>query len=265
MTKNNTPYGSDFYEQQQEISLSSAREVVPYLLSILPVQSVCDPGCGVGTWLAAFRELGVEETLGIDGDYVSRDQLRIPADCFVPADLTEDWLPESVQERRFDLAISVGVAEHLPQSSARSFVRRLTQLSDLVLFSAALPKQGGTNHVNEQWPSYWIDIFADYGFQRIDCMRAPFWRNQRIDLCYRNNMFVFADSSALECFPKLGALSVSCRGTVADIVHPERYEMIVRYSDEERLYLSLVLRKLPHLVLRAVERKLWPMARRSAE
>jgi SAM-dependent methyltransferase len=252
-----TPYDQAFYEQQQDISLSSARAVVPHVLSILDVASVCDLGCGVGTWLAAFRENGVTETLGIDGDYVSRAKLKIPAGSFQAGDLeraSETGL--KLTDRRFDLAISLEVAEHLPRSSAGGFVRQLTGLSDVVLFSAALPKQGGTHHVNEQWPSYWIGLFAENGFEPIDCLRRPFWNNNLIDLCYRNNMMLFASAAGLGRSPKLAELAAGCKGAAVDIVHPDRYLMQIQGSDEERLYLSLVLRALPRLVARAVRNRL---------
>src|ERR1039458_216669 len=39
-------------------------------------------GCGDGTWLSVFRKLAVDDILGIDGDYVTRDLLQIPQDRF---------------------------------------------------------------------------------------------------------------------------------------------------------------------------------------
>lgn len=251
-----TPYSPAFYEQQCDISLSSAREVVPYLLSLLPIGSVCDVGCGSGTWLSVFRSGDVQDVLGLDGDYVPRDRLLIPQDCFVPTDLSKaPAAPDNGIQRRFDLAMSLEVAEHLPASAAGGFVRRLTSLSDIVFFSAALPGQGGTDHVNEQWPSYWIKLFADQGFQPIDCLRSRFWPNQKIDLCYRNNMLIFATPAAIARIPRLQALSQSCIGTTPDIVHPERYDMLMYHASKDNLYLSLVLRRLPGLIGRALVKR----------
>ena len=56
-------------------------------------------------------------------------------------------------DRRFDLALSLEVAEHLPPECGSEFVQTLTDLSSVILFSAAIPFQGGTDHLNEQWPS----------------------------------------------------------------------------------------------------------------
>ncbi len=35
-----------------------------------------DVGCGIGTWLTEFKAAGISDYLGVDGDYVSREQLH---------------------------------------------------------------------------------------------------------------------------------------------------------------------------------------------
>jgi hypothetical protein len=71
--------------------------------------------------------------LGYDGPHVT--PLCIPKDRFAAVDLRQP-LPA---DRKFDLAISGEVAEHLPAT----LVGTLTSVSDVVLFSAAIPGQGG--------------------------------------------------------------------------------------------------------------------------
>lgn len=65
---------------------------------------------------------------------------------------------------RFDLAMSVEVAEHLHEASAKGFVASLTRLSDVVLFGSAFSSQGGTNHVNEQPHIYWAKLFETHDY-----------------------------------------------------------------------------------------------------
>src|SRR5580704_15541831 len=103
------PYTDAFYVQQCDSSYRSAGCVVPIVLSLLPARSVIDVGCGVGTWTSKFLESGVPSVLGIDGDYVNRDLLRIPPECFAAFDLAK---PIQI-DKRFDLAICLEVAEHL--------------------------------------------------------------------------------------------------------------------------------------------------------
>ena len=134
-----TVYDRDFFESISAGSLASARTVLPMVVDLVgPPASVVDVGCGTGAWLRAFSEAGVDDYLGIDGDYVRVDQLDIPPDRFRAMDLTR---PISL-ERRYDLVLCLEVGEHLPPSDADGLVRSLTALGDTVLFSAAIPYQG---------------------------------------------------------------------------------------------------------------------------
>ena len=118
-------YDKRFYEAQQDGSLTSARKIVPIVLSLVPARSVCDVGCGVGTWLKAFEENGVADIAGVDGDYVDRQMLKIPVERFRAHDLAT---PLSI-DRRFDLALSLEVAEHIAPSAAANFVGNLVALA----------------------------------------------------------------------------------------------------------------------------------------
>ena len=43
-------------------------------------------------------------------------------------------------------------------------VATITKHGDAVLFSAAIPGQGGQDHLNEQWPEYWQKKFEVNGY-----------------------------------------------------------------------------------------------------
>jgi SAM-dependent methyltransferase len=122
--------------------------------------SAVDIGCGTGLILARLAEKGVR-VRGVDGsrqairsspigDRVMRWNLRSPLPALGP----------------FDLVICTEVAEHLPAASARTLVSGLTSLGARVLFTAAIPGQGGRHHLNEQPHSYWEGLFAKRGFVR---------------------------------------------------------------------------------------------------
>src|SRR5262245_27668867 len=134
------PYDQNFFANIRATSQQSATVVVGHLLSGLRPTSVVDIGCARGDWLKAFMDQGILDVLGLDGNYVDRSDLSIPQDCFRAADLAKPLLID----RRFDLAICLEVAEHIPESEAKRFVRDLTRIADLTLFSAAIPGQGGT-------------------------------------------------------------------------------------------------------------------------
>ena len=169
----------------------SAEEVLPLLFTLLggedTVRSALDVGCGIGTWLAASVKLGVPEILGLDGDHVDREALVMDVDRFVACDLTQ---PQDIG-RRFDLAFCLEVGEHLPPEAADGLVDLLTTLSDRVLFSAALPGQGGQHHLNEQWPAYWAEKFREKGYRCHDTLRHRIWENDHVEWWYRQNLLLF--------------------------------------------------------------------------
>ncbi|MEJ1938736.1 methyltransferase domain-containing protein, partial [Nostoc sp. NIES-2111] len=157
----------------------AAKEIVPVLMEILNPTSVIDVGCGIGTWLSVFHSFGVEDILGIDGESIDKSSLRLHIDGskFIAHDLTKPFQCA----RKFDLVISLEVAEHLPEEAADIFVKTLVSLGDYIIFSAAVPNQGGTGHINEQWPTYWSIKFKQYGFETYDCIRYAFWSNRNVD------------------------------------------------------------------------------------
>jgi SAM-dependent methyltransferase len=194
-----TLYDDKFYSRQRDKSLESARIIAPLVMKAAQVKSVIDVGCGMGGWLRAFSENGVAVIRGIDGDYVDQSKLYIGPEYFSAVDLTE---PLKIDER-FDLAICVEVAEHLPARTSNGLVRGLTQLAPIVLFSASVPGQGGTGHINEQWPEFWRDLFAQQGFTMFDLIRPLIREDRRIDWWYRQNIAIFASEAAIQANPEL--------------------------------------------------------------
>ena len=197
-------------------SASSAREVVSLVADLLHPQSVLDVGCGVGTWLAAWKENDLDDYLGVDGTYIHTDQLLIPAEKFLAADLEK---PLRLQ-RKFDLIMSLEVAEHIRPEHAETFIKSLCLHGDLILFSAAIPSQGGVNHVNEQYPAYWARLFSVNGFTGYDCIRSKIWLNKKIDTCYRQNLLFFVRDEAKKKYPHI----TSHEGPLLPLVHPEHFQ-----------------------------------------
>jgi SAM-dependent methyltransferase len=216
-----TPYDTGFYLEVSSGSLSSARVIAPLVTALVGQRSVVDVGCGIGTWLKAFVELGVEDYLGIDGEYVTHDQLLIVPSRFRSADLKNP--PEL--GRKFDLALCLEVGEHLPAKSAPKLVARLTEASPCVLFSAAMPGQGGTHHVNEQWPNYWQLLFAKHGYERLDPIRPRVWRDLSVEWWYKQNIYLYCHQEVIATNPLLqeeARLAVECPFELlhADILGP---------------------------------------------
>jgi hypothetical protein len=217
MNEERRDYDRKFYEQEQDASLRSARLIAAFVHQQVKPHSVVDVGCGVGGWLLAFRERGVETIHGYDGDWVKPDMLRIPAECFTPHDISQPIR----DERRYDLAISLEAAEHLPAEKAATFVDSLVRLAPVILFSAAIPHQEGRNHVNEQWPAYWAQLFADHKYHAIDCLRARFWEHPDVRWWYKQNAFLFVHEDRLKGDADLKALANGAAQGVLPLVHPD--------------------------------------------
>jgi SAM-dependent methyltransferase len=212
------PYTPEFFATALGTSYASAQRIVPLMLTLAPARSVLDVGCGTGHFLRAFREAGISDLTGVDGDYVPRDQLVIDAHQFRACDLAAGF----DLRRRYDLVVSLEVAEHLPPAAAGSFVDSLVRHGSVVLFSAAIPYQGGTAHLNEQWPSYWAGRFAQRGYQAYDPIRPAIWSDDAVAWWYRQNILVFADAQACRTHPALAALHPAAAAAL-DIVHPANY------------------------------------------
>ena len=181
-------YNNEFYENRHKKTLYSAEKILSIVQKVIPeIKSAVDLGCGVGTWLSVLKERGASDIQGIDGNWVNKDYLVIPSQSFIEHDLSK----EIELNKTYDLAISLEVAEHLPPHSAKGFVSQITKLSDFVLFSAAIPGQGGVGHVNAQWPSYWISLFEKQGFVALDFIRKRIWNDESIRFWYRQNIILF--------------------------------------------------------------------------
>lgn len=231
-----TQYDVAFYESRRSGSRRSAEIVLSRVFDWLRPTSVVDVGCGEGCWLDVAGKLGVDDLLGLDGNYVDRSRLAIPQDRFRSIDLSQPFHID----RTFDLAMSLEVAEHLVPEAADQFISSLVTLAPAVLFSAAIPGQGGTDHRNEQWASYWTSLFARHGYVCFDMIRPIVWHDDRIEVWYRQNTFLYlaGDHSAAAVDP----FGVSRTNRPMDCVHPEllriitsRFESLVTRAQTPRI------------------------------
>lgn len=221
-------YTADYFKRLDGGTSQSARVVVPLVLEMLRPRSVVDVGCGLGTWLTVFSELGVDDYLGIDGDYVDTGMLEIPVANFRAWDLREPLR----LDRCFDLVVSLEVAEHLPAESAPAFVESLSLLGPAILFSAAIPLQGGTGHENEQWPDYWADLFGAHDFVVVDCLRPRVWKNEAVQWWYSQNLLVFIRRDRLDDYPSLARQHDSAALPALSVVHPRMYSLKLKTLQE---------------------------------
>lgn len=215
----NNPYTEEYYQLINEGSRQSARAIIPLVLELIQPKSVVDVGCGLGSWLSVFMELGINECIGIDGDHIDRSMLEIPRNQFMSSDLRN---PLQL-DREFELVVSLEVAEHLPIECAETFVDSLTRLGPVILFSAAIPFQEGANHLNEQWPDYWAKFFLDRRYVAVDCLRKKLWQNHDVEIWYVQNILFFVRKDRLQDYPLLKKEYDSTAPDQLSIVHPKLY------------------------------------------
>lgn len=214
-------YDETFYNTYAPYSSGSANKVVPHVIELFSPKSVVDVGCGIGTWLSVFEKQGVKDILGIDGSYVNRSQLLFDQKYFLPHDLTQPLPTDKI--RRFDLAVSLEVGEHLPEAKADQLVTTLVSLAPVVLFSAAIPHQGGTNHINEQWQNYWAKLFRQKGYATVDILKSCIWGDPQVEYYYSQNSLLYVETTYLEKFQNLKEYIVSADNVMLSRVHPVKW------------------------------------------
>lgn len=229
------------YAHLGEMSAShrAADRVVPAILSVTgPVRSVVDLGGGDGGWLRVFLQHGVENVLLIDHPTVM-PHVVIDQRYVQPCDLSRD-LPTPC---RFDLAICLECAEHLPAHRAKPLVEWLTRSADRVVFSAAIPGQDGHGHIHLRFSDFWNDLFSQHGYQRHDVLRPRIVRDRTVPWWYRQNTFLFAS-------PKVQLLS---RGIE---FLPDEFYLIHKSIVANPRGLRTLLRELGPALISALRRRL---------
>lgn len=235
-------YSADFYADLLGRAVPSARRILPIVAEYVRVDRVVDIGCGTGDWLATAAALGSSRVVGLDGAYVPVDRLAISKEQFVPTDLeTQISLQAPV-----DLALCLEVAEHLSSGRAAGLVHDLCRLAPAVLFSAAIPGQGGVGHINEQWQSYWVALFAEHGFECWDVVRPRVWHADDTAWCYRQNAFLFVDPQRLGSRLALAPI-------ISDLVHPLAYREAIQPPETPGL--GSVLKSLPRAAKRTLDHR----------
>ncbi|MDR1760177.1 MAG: class I SAM-dependent methyltransferase [Fibrobacter sp.] len=231
-------YNEDFYKTRHESKIEAAMEICRILTGMTPpVHSAIDFGCGTGTFLYALKELGAKEVLGLDGPWAKNWQV-ISKDEFSEADFEQPIkLP-----KKYDLAISLEVAEHISEKHAGQFIESITEASDIVFFSAAVPGQRGEMHVNEQWQSYWCHLFAQKGFICLDYLRPLFWDNEKIGPTlwyYKQNCLLYVKKE------RVSEIRKPVFDFPVDIVHPDMTKRDTPYAELFKMFLKKFLRKKP--------------------
>lgn len=248
---------SRYIHKEDVHNLQSPKQIVPILINLFSPKSVVDIGCGLGTFLHEFNKNGVNDYMGIDGPWVDVKKLskNINLDHFRTMNFDENI---SIN-KKYDLALCLEVIEHINEKYATRMVNNLSNLSDVVVFSAAIPFQGGQNHINEQWLDYWQKEFEDNNYSLFDIIRPMIWNNPDIFYWYKQNIVVFINNNRKDIIESLGN---STEKPILNMVHPEcfiskinefkelsdQYNKIVTGRSSYKTYIKMILSHTKYLL-----------------
>ena len=211
-------YTPEWFSHQSQDSVDSAKIVVPIILEKYRPTSVIEFGCGVGAWGSIFIKNGISKYIGVDGSYINPGQLLFDGAFFRTQDLNESKFIE-----KFDLCLCLETAEHIVEENARQLVATLCNSANVIVFSAAIPSQSGTNHVNERWQTYWASIFQEFGFEADTKLREELWLDGTVSWWYIQNLVTYKKVAHVPSIP-----------ITLDVVHPRAYEYLA-FDRDQRL------------------------------
>lgn len=160
-------YNEDFHNYHIKWFRAKNKNFSQIILNLYKerVESVVDIGCSIGTFLEPWNEDG---KIVRGYEYCYEESMNGIKNAGLEDYILFGDATKSIQfDRKYDLAVSIEVAEHIPTEYSEQFVKNLINASNgMVLLTAALPGQGGTGHINCQPKEFWINLFEKHGWKR---------------------------------------------------------------------------------------------------
>ena len=230
-------YNTKYYvAKDNPLKFSSARHIISVISKYYKPSSVIDMGCGNGIFLKCWQESSANEILGLDGNNIDDAALFILRDNFKSVNF-ENY--KNQNNKKYDLAMSCEVAEHIPQDKSELFIANLCSFSDFILFSAAIPYQDGLNHVNCQPLKYWVDIFEKQGYACFDFIRPQLLnKHEEILSWYLQNIHFFCKNDKKFILEQNSKSKEELNETKNPFMfyHYSRVESIVKQLENNNLY-----------------------------
>jgi hypothetical protein len=192
--------GHKHHFEEKHIRVENALRCLNLVKNDIDLSTVIDFGCGIGGWLRAAEILGAREIVGLEGEYIHKNETVIPKEKIITADLAEydhDW------KKHFTTAFTIEVAEHLPEASADRFCAALVNASNVIVFSAARVGQTGVGHINLQPLRYWVKKFWSLGYVPLEPFRPFIAGDTSIYWWLRQNLVMFVNYSTFVGQPNL--------------------------------------------------------------
>lgn len=205
-------YDEAFYKDIKLGAAYTSGVVLTYCLHYFKTRQLLDVGCGCGAWGRNW-----DFYTGVDGEYVKPENLLIPAEKFIAKDVSKPF----DLGKKYDMVISLEVGEHLYERCAEDYIDNLCRHTDNhILFSAAIPGQGGNCHINEQWQSWWAEKFIKRGFVPSLVLRDLLWNNPEVPYWYKQNLVLYVH----EDLARVKAATFNLNDVCLNIIHPDKWK-----------------------------------------
>lgn len=192
MNSQTISYSSNYF--QSSFFETDYRILASVIFELYRPATVVEFGCEWSHLSREFAKLGVQ-VIAVDG--YSQPNFTGFSVEFHRLDLNNPVaIANFFTNKHFDLAVCLEVAEHLQPESSSTLVKWLTQVAPIVIFSAAVPGQGGHGHINLHPREYWHNEFTQHEFVIADRVReklrvtssvAPWYRYNTIDYLQRQH------------------------------------------------------------------------------
>jgi SAM-dependent methyltransferase len=223
---------------------ANAQRVLKPVFNILGVPaSFLDIGGGAGSWCAAAKDLGVQRVCLVDACPPNQVIPELSQEEQVQANL-EAGIPN---QGRFDLVICIEVIEHLSDDAADRLIGQMTSSTNFILFSAAIPGQGGIGHISERLHDYWHAKFSLFQFEKYDVVRPMLISSPDIASIHRQNLFLYAKKG---CAHSLADLPQICEDM--ELIRAEHLKSLY---NKEPIDLRTALGAIPNALRRSIGRR----------
>jgi hypothetical protein len=153
-------YSAAFHKAIESDELPQAVRLANYIQTYIKPYVFYDFGCSTGLYLREVKKrLPMIESKGFEFSEEAIATALCPD--IIKTDLT---VPLFFGKKSNTLGLCLEVLEHIDDSFWREVLTNLTNHCDILIFSAALPGQGGTGHINCRPRIDWIRRFHELGW-----------------------------------------------------------------------------------------------------
>jgi hypothetical protein len=153
-------YTRDFHKSIENDEHPQAVRLADYIANYLTPSTFLDFGCSTGLYMKEVQT--VLPTIPTVGFEFSQDAV----DCALCKNIYQTDLTEDVHivKNPNTLGLCLEVLEHIEDIHWKQVLTNMTHSCDKLIFSAAVPGQGGTGHINCRPKIDWIKRFHELGW-----------------------------------------------------------------------------------------------------